>query len=162
VFSTEAFNNVTTALKPQGTATVLTGFTVSRAAALSYPSFSGEEKMDVLSSMAAKYPDFSGIFCYTTHAAISESRQTILEIDDVYESADVFINGISAGCKVTQPYLYDITDLIIAGDNEIKIEAATTLERKVHSMGVDIYCMGAKAPLSPTGIIGNVTVYSSL
>ncbi len=162
VFSPEAFNNVKPALKPQGMAKVLTDFTVSRAAALAYPSFSGEEKIDMLSSMAAKYPDFSGYFCYTTHAAIPESRQTILEIGDVYDSAEVFVNGISAGCKVAQPYLYDITDLISAGENEIKIEAATTLERKVRSMGVDIYCMGAKAPLSPTGIIGNVTIYSSI
>jgi len=161
-FSPEVFTDIKSALKPEGTAIVLTDFTVSKAEALEYPTFYGEERVDTLSSMAEKYPDFSGYYCYSTKTIINGSDHTVLEIEDAYESAEVFVNGISVGTKVANPYLYDITNFVTEGENEIKIEVATTLERKVRSMGVDIYCMGVKAPLSPTGIIGKVTVYNSI
>ena len=109
--------------------------------------------------MVEKYPDFSGYYCYKTKAVISHQTSAILEIDDAYECAEVFVNGTSVGTKVTKPYLYDITNFVSGCENEIKIEVATTLARKVRSMGVNIDGMGEKTPLSATGILGNVTVY---
>lgn len=157
-FTSEPYSEVRPSLKPEGTAMKLTNFTVSRAEALEYPNFHDEESRNVLINMA---PDFSGYYSYKTIVRIPHRERVLLEIDDAYECAEVFVNGISSGTKVTKPYLYDLTNLTMEGENEITIEVATTLERKVRSMGVDIYCMGAKAPLSPTGIIGEVTLYCS-
>jgi len=158
-FVSEIPSNLKPILKPEGIATVLTGFTVSRAESLEYPIFYEEEIVERLYNMAEKYPDFSGFYCYKTNTLIPHNTSVILEIDDAYESAEVFVNGIRVGTKVTKPYLYDITNFVSVGENEIKIEVATTLERKVRSLGVSIDGMGGKQPLSPTGILGNVTVY---
>ncbi len=159
VFGEEMPADMKKGLRLRGEALELKSFKVSKAEALEYPKFSGEEWMDCLISMAESYPDFSGYYAYETSCLVKGGGRVVLEIEDAYESAEVFLNGSSVGMKIAKPYLYDISDYVIEGENRIRIEVATTLARKVRSMGVDPYSMGKKAPLSPTGIVGKVKLY---
>ncbi len=154
----EASTNGLQALSPM-TSHRLKGFKVSKAETTHYPKFSDEQYFEFPENMATKYPDFSGYFRYRTTFELEKAQSCSIEIDDVYESAQVWLNGKPAGHRVSRPYRYDLSELVKAGENELVIETATTLERKVAAMGRDIYSMGKKAPLAPSGIIGNVWLH---
>lgn len=80
----------------------------------------------------------------------SGAENVILEITDAGEDVEVFVNGISAGIQILPPFYYDITEYLKEGENTIRIEVATTLERE---RGVD------KKNWKPIGITGNVNLY---
>jgi hypothetical protein len=134
-------------------------FTVSRCNAKEYPNFSSVEPADLKNGMGFLHPDFSGYYRYEANFDLATAATNVeLCMKDVYESAEVFINGHSAGLITAPPYRYPIGHLLQAGDNSIAIEVATTLERKAAAMGVDVACMNVPSPYSPVGILGPVTI----
>ena len=63
---------------------------------------------------------------------------------------ELFVNGASQGIQILPPFLYDITEAVQDGENDIRIEVATTLERE----------RGAnKGKQAPIGIYSAVKVY---
>ena len=59
-------------------------------------------------------------------------------------------NGTSQGIQILPPFLYDITEAVQDGENDIRIEVATTLERE----------RGAnKGKQAPIGIYSTVKIY---
>lgn len=140
--------------------TELTDFTVTKAESKAYPAFTAPVRMKTLTNMGRLYPDFSGYFRYETKAEL-KAGVNILAIEDCYEAAEVFVNGKSAGIRFAAPYRFDISDLVQDGINEIAIEVATTLERKVNTMNLSGPSLMGKSPLSPTGIVGKVWVESN-
>lgn len=136
----------------------LNEFRVARCEAKAYPDFQGEEQADLNHGMALVHPEFSGIYRYETTIRLDGWKQAELELQEVYDSAEVFVNGISAGILAAKPYRFEINDMLKDGENHIRIEAATTLERKAAAMGIGDGGMGALTPLAPTGIIGDVVL----
>ena len=108
--------------------------------------------------MQKKYPDFSGFYIYETKTDLIPGRQYLLEIEDVYESAEVFVNGTGIGTKLQKPFRFTIPSELSAPESTIRIEIATLLERKIHSGGFNMNGMTAFRPLSATGIVGKVTL----
>lgn len=142
----------------QRDAKTLTGFTVSRAESKAYPNFTDPEPIDALTNMARKYPDFSGYYRYETKAELA-GKESVLTIDDACETAELFVNGVSAGTRFATPYRFDISGLVKEGENEIAIEVATTLERKVNAMKLGgMMGLSGKGALSATGLIGEVKI----
>ena len=137
--------------------TALGGFTVTKAESKAYPAFSDPVQMDSLTNMGRLYPDFSGYYRYETKAELKPGRN-VLAIADCYEAAEVFVNGKSAGIRFAAPYRFDISALVQDGVNEIAIEVATTLERKVAAMNLGGHSLMGKNPVSPTGIVGEVWI----
>lgn len=111
--------------------------------------------------MQDKYPDFSGFYIYKTEICCSTGAKYVLAIEEVCESVEVFINGKSAGVRLQSPYAFDISDFVQNGSNQVRIEVATLLERKLRSQGFDIRSMSPYRPLSPTGILGKVTLFQA-
>ena len=75
-------------------------------------------------------PTYSGIGIYRQSFQLSEeSSQHQVEIDlgEVFVSAEVLVNGQSAGVKVSAPYRFDLSQLVQAGQNQIEIRVANTL-----------------------------------
>ena len=136
----------------------LESFLVSRCEAKDYPDFKEAEEADLARGMGVKHPEFSGFYRYETRMQGGSDVHTELVLEDVYEAAEVFVNGISAGTRIARPYRFDLTGLLKDGENEIAIEVATTLERKAAAMGIRDGGMGANSPLAPSGIIGEVLV----
>lgn len=117
-----------------------------------------EEGNAPFAGMQNEYPDFSGYYIYETEVALKPGQDYILEIEQVCEAAEVFWNGKSLGTKVQGPYRFEIPAAFVEESNLLRIEAATLLERKVRAMGVNFAAMSSHRPMSPTGILGNVTI----
>ena len=60
-------------------------------------------------------------------ATLRDVETMELDLGRVVSSAEVFVNGKSAGVKVASPWRFEVTKLIIPGDNKIEVEVYNTL-----------------------------------
>ena len=91
-------------------------------------------------------PRFSGFIRYRRTLNIEKiPSRMILTLTDAYEGVELFVNGNSLEIRVAPPFRYEIGDALREGENEIRIEVATTLEREN---------AGAALPDCPSGING--------
>jgi len=118
----------------------------------------GEKVTAPFSGMQKKYPDYSGYYIYETEAVLEAGKSYQLSIEDVSESVEVFLNGQSLGMKLQRPFVFILPGQQVSEENQIRIEVATMLERKLYSQGYDVKSMSPYRPLSPTGIVGKVTL----
>ena len=70
---------------------------------------------------------FSGTATYENEFAVSkdliDNRKTIrLDLGEVYDVAEVLVNGESAGILWTRPYQLDIQDLVKQGENKLEVK----------------------------------------
>lgn len=144
---------------PQKNTIKLSEFTIYKAEALQYPVFTSPRQIKRLESMSEYDPDFSGWYRYETTIELEEIENALLKITDVYECAEVFVNGKSAGNRIAQPYVYDISPLVQKGLNTITMDVATNMARKVRAMGEEIYSMHIIQPMPKSGIVGDVTIH---
>ena len=77
-----------------------------------------------------------GLACYSGGAAYvrtlppldADGGDVILDLGEVCSSAEVLVNGKSAGVRIAPPYRFDITDFLKKdGENELRIEVYNTL-----------------------------------
>ena len=93
--------------------------------------------------------DFAGIIRYET---MFYGKRSLLSLGECQEGAEVFINGNSAGVRISYPYRYDISGLTIEGENRLCIEVATTLFGAVRDR------LSLQRPVPPAGVLGPVQV----
>lgn len=119
---------------------------------IDYPKFSTFQTITELEDYGKKEKKFSGYLAYRNQINLSkeQNRRYILSISEAGEDVEIFVNGISQGIQILPPFLYDITEALQDGENKIRIEVATTLERE---RGVN------KGKQAPIGIYGTVEVY---
>ena len=97
-----------------------------------YPVFGCAEEVSLPDLAEQGMPEFAGVLRYEKHISTGENREAYcLEITDAGEAVQVFVNGIDCGIQIIPPYRYELGDVLKAGDNQIVIEAATTLERQI-------------------------------
>ncbi|WP_127493318.1 glycosylhydrolase-like jelly roll fold domain-containing protein [Paenibacillus glycanilyticus] len=134
----------------------LTGeWSVSIAEAEHYPSFKEWGKLAALSNMSRPdyLPRFSGTFRYEMEFEWNEaSEQVILELGEVYETAEVWLNGEQAGVRICPPYRLEISGLLKKGVNKLVIEVTNTLAKDQRDF------LSSFAQQEPSGLIGPVTV----
>ena len=75
----------------------------------------------------------------------------ILDLGDVYYTAEVFVNGLSAGKRCWKPFCFDITDFVKAGSNTLEIHVKPT-----------DFNARTDAPRMANGLVGPVVCYKSL
>ncbi|HEX6008903.1 MAG TPA: hypothetical protein VFZ50_02240, partial [Actinomycetota bacterium] len=91
------------------------------------------------------YPFYSGTGVYRARfdaPSVGDGERVVLEVpmgDDVLEAE---VNGRSAGVRLWDPYAFDVTDLLLPGENEITLRVANTIANLLN--GVD----------RPSGIAG--------
>lgn len=68
------------------------------------PNFGNAVSVSLPDNIAEEQPEFSGYARYETSIQISESRSAVLEITDVAEGVEVFVNGRSLGIQVVPPF----------------------------------------------------------
>lgn len=103
---------------------------VSRVRAIDYPNFSGEVKMEKLVPFSSIDPGFSGIIRYEKEIETECSGRTCFSAQHIYEAAELFVNGKSAGKKINAPFNWDITELVKDGVNSLVIETANSPVRE--------------------------------
>ncbi|GAA4834653.1 hypothetical protein GCM10023310_10170 [Paenibacillus vulneris] len=140
-----------------GTSLELQGdWTVSTANAESYPHFTEWGKLTALVNMSRPdhLPRFTGTFRYETEFEWSESAsQALLDLGEVYETAEVWVNGEQAGVRICPPYHIQIGSLK-KGSNKLVIEVTNTLVKDQRDF------LSSFAQQEPSGLIGPVKVKS--
>lgn len=103
-------------------------------------------------SKPERMPRFSGTFRYETTVTWSGGlpKRLWLDLGAVYETAEVFINGKSAGVRISYPYRFDITGLLAQGTNKLVIEVTNTLVKEQRDM------FSIVAQQEPSGLLGPV------
>ncbi|AET61102.1 glycoside hydrolase family 2 sugar binding protein [Paenibacillus terrae HPL-003] len=128
---------------------------VSIAEAEQYPHFQEWERLSALTNMSGPdgLPRFAGTFRYETEFAWNESASgALLELGEVYETAEVWLNGEQAGVRICPPYRFEIHDLIKQGTNKLVIEVTNTLVKEQRDF------LSSFAQQEPSGLIGPVWV----
>jgi hypothetical protein len=81
-----------------------------------------------LTELGHKY--FSGTAEYENDFHINDienGRRLFLDLGEVRETAEVELNGKTVGYKVWAPYLFNITDYVVEGENKLRITLTNTL-----------------------------------
>jgi hypothetical protein len=122
------------------------------------------------SDSGVKY--FSGVGTYTRIINASPDwfktgARYWLDLGDVKELADVFVNGVAIGVSWHAPYRVDITRALRSGKNTLKIEVTDTWvnrligDQQPNASKVtfaDVAPYKASSPLMPAGLIGPVQI----
>ncbi len=100
-------------------------------------------------------PDFSGTVVYESTfdtAATSSAAAVYLDLGEVYEISEVWLNGELIGARICPPHIYRLTG-IIKKHNDLKIKVTNTYAKeKGHNL------FDASMPQEPTGLMGPVRV----
>ncbi|SHF85300.1 Glycosyl hydrolases family 2, sugar binding domain [Arenibacter palladensis] len=120
---------------------------------------------------------FSGTATYhkTFRFKKSENKEKIyLDLGQLAEVGEVWLNGKSLGITWTQPHRFDITDHILEGENKITVEVANTWSNRLTGDGItgesftqtNIVKANKNVvpwkdlPLKVSGLLGPVTIQS--
>lgn len=125
---------------------------------IDYPLFGASKVVKLPDSMAEENPQFSGFVRYENSFVAEQGKRYILEIEDASEGVEVFVGGESLGIQIVPRYIYELTEKMHAGFNEVVIEVATTLERELASAPRK-YGFRGEEPQSKSGITGKVTLH---
>ncbi|WP_337102127.1 glycosylhydrolase-like jelly roll fold domain-containing protein [Paenibacillus sp. YIM B09110] len=127
---------------------------VSTATSEQYPGFTPWREIDQLDDLSRSelLPSFSGTFKYERGLLWSPrpGKRLLIDIGEAFETAEVFVNGASAGVRISAPYQFDITELVNNGNNSLAIEVTNTLVKETPDY------FSRLASLEPSGLLGPV------
>ncbi len=109
---------------------------------------------------------FSGVATYTktVHVDTVQGKMSI-DLGQVCDLAEVYVNGTYCGTAWKQPYRVDVTDALKPGDNTLEIKVANTWPNRligdeqpgaVRVAWTDSRAYRAEDPLRPAGLLGPV------
>lgn len=130
-------------------------WTVSLAEAEQYPRFREWGTLTDLTNMSGPdgLPRFTGTFRYETEFEWNEpAGHAWLELGEVYETAEVWVNGKPAGVRICPPYRLEIDGLIKKGKNKLVVEVTNTLVKDQRDY------LSAFVQQEPSGLIGPVRI----
>ncbi|MCU6747132.1 MULTISPECIES: glycosylhydrolase-like jelly roll fold domain-containing protein [Lachnospiraceae] len=100
---------------------------------------------------AGEKPDFCGKMIYRTSFSCKKTEEKCeLDLGEVYETAEVLVNGKSAGVRLTAPYCFDLTDIVREGENHLEIRVVNTLVHRIKDW------QSMSMPVEPSGLLGPV------
>lgn len=129
-------------------------WTVSISAALQYPEFQPWRDLPELVDFArpAMLPAFSGTFRYEADFAWTQAAQpAVLDLGEVYETAEVWLNSERAGARICPPYLFELRGLR-QGTNHLVIEVTNTLVKEQQDF------LSRFTQQEPSGLLGPVRI----
>lgn len=99
-------------------------------------------------------PNFAGFICYeTVFEAPDFCNNLWLDLGEVGEIAELFLNETSLGCALIPPYRFELTNLIRRGENSLKVIVATHMGYAQQDR------LSSFLLMEPTGLLGPVTFY---
>lgn len=130
-------------------------YKVSIASALEYPNFTEVFTLEKLENLSLpKYlPKFSGTFRYETEVILEENiNEAIIDLGNVYEIADLSINGKYIGTRLCPPYKFETSNMLKKGRNSICVEVTNTLDKQV----MDYLSFGEE--IQPSGLLDYIKI----
>jgi hypothetical protein len=96
-------------------------------------------------------PRFSGTFRYETSFEWTHSEgAAAIDLGQVYETAEVWVNGQQAGVCICPPYRFQVGGLLRPGKNTLAVEVTNTLVKDQHDF------LSRFAQQEPSGLLGPV------
>ncbi len=120
--------------------------------------------MRELANINAKdgFPRYTGSMIYEAEIELSELPAEI-SLGDVYEIAELFVNGASAGSRQNAPYTYDVRGRVKPGANKLRIELLTGRARDLNRQDSAAFGRSMSATvynsLEPGGLMGPVRLH---
>ncbi|HOO99777.1 MAG TPA: glycosyl hydrolase [Bacteroidales bacterium] len=108
---------------------------------------------------------FAGTVIYRNTINASDKGKVILNLGKVYGTSELKVNGRSCGVKWYGRRIFDISDLVRTGKNDIEVEVTTSMGNYMKSLTdnpIAQYWTNEKnkvQPLQSMGLIGPVTIY---
>jgi hypothetical protein len=109
-------------------------------------------------------------FSYEMSTPLSEDQRIFLDLGEMAEMAEVWLNGQSLGITWAKPFKYDVTQYIKNGENNLIIEIANNWCNRIIGDAItgqkftntNITRVGRltwdQVPLSVSGLLGPVTI----
>lgn len=127
---------------------------ISFATAKEFPNFSKEVNLENLVDVSKTLaPNFAGTIRYKFifQSGIA-TKQVKVSLEEVYEIAEVTLNGKNLGAKICPPYDFFEGELI-QGENLLVIDVTNTLDKKIYEKH------SAAQVRQPSGILKPVLIY---
>jgi hypothetical protein len=103
--------------------------------------------------------DYSGGMRYTRRiewrGSGSEAARLQLDLGRVRGTAEVLINGTSAGVRIWSPYVFDLTGLLTPGDNDLEVLVFNTLGPYMDAVSPSRFVFGGQ---KVSGVMGPVKI----
>ncbi|MBR3415696.1 MAG: glycosyl transferase family 2 [Clostridia bacterium] len=119
-----------------------------------YPSFREVREIDELENVTSpkNYPRFGGFMKYEKRFKLSVVPGTGYSIDLGYvgETAEVTVNGKYCGTSIVPPYVFDVTDSVKEGENELCVVVSNHLGYEQRDLCSKYLLM------EPSGLLGPV------
>lgn len=102
---------------------------VSFSDSFDYPNFSQYVPQSSFACVQALegFEEKCGTLRYESTFDAKAGNSVELDLGEVYETAEVFVNGVSAGVRLCRPYRFDLSHLVKTGENQLWIEVTNTL-----------------------------------
>lgn len=120
--------------------------------------FSEPQPMEKLLPVSDTRPQFAGWMRYERTLTLDEAPQrAVLEAEWLYETADIYVDGVLVNTRLTPPYRFDLSGALHAGENRIRVDAACPPARD--AVRLDKGPFGpSRSVIEPTGMFGKITL----
>lgn len=143
----------------KGVITIQGPWSVATATSEQYPAFTPWREVETLTdlSRSGQLPTFSGTFRYESDLNWSPAsgNYALIDLGEAFETAEVFLNGVSAGVRIAGPYRFDLSELIREGSNSLAIEVTNTLVLETPDF------FSRLGQLEPSGLLGPVRLFGA-
>ena len=135
---------------------LIEGWRVSTATAKEYPAFTPCPAITEPTNLNRPdgLPRFSGTIRYEGTFEAKAGERLTLELGEVGETAEVLVNGRSAGVRLQSPYRFDLTGLTKDGQNELTIDVTNTLVYRMHDGFSAYHAIAASGLIGPVRLSG--------
>jgi hypothetical protein len=134
-------------------------WSVSTSTSEQYPVFTPWREVEKATDLSKPglLPTFSGTFRYEANLkwASASGERAVIDLGEAFETAEVFLNGVSAGVRIAAPYRFDLSELIREGNNTLSIEVTNTLVKETPDF------FSRLGQLEPSGLLGPVRVFGA-
>jgi len=100
-------------------------------------------------------PEHSGGVRYRKRFGVTDARPGLVDLGRVRGTAEVTLNGQPLGARVCSPYVFDTSDALRDGDNDIEVEVYGTLAPYLDAVSPTHFVFEGQRR---TGLLGPVTV----
>lgn len=127
---------------------------ISFSSAKEYPIFHGKQQLHKLVDISRKLaPTFSGTIRYEFSFEMEESSEEAeIFLDEVFEVAEITLNGVNLGSRICPPYRFSECNLV-KGTNSLVIDVTNTVDKEIYEKH-----SGAQVR-QPVGILSPVIIY---
>lgn len=141
--------------KLQSASIVEGSWSLSTANSLQYPAFTPWGQLESLKDISRieSLKSFSGTMRYETEFDWNtQGKRIVMDLGDVYETAELIVNGESLGVRISAPYQFELSGSLKYGKNSLVVEVTNTLVKENPDT------LSRIAQHEPSGLLGPVRI----